>query len=92
MTLFACIPFLQAPYTGQAAWGLTAGAVTVIICVVLFKLHDDIDAQLMKVFAILLFIIWATVAGVCTFDGPFVGAGEKEEREKLCIAPLFRLR
>lgn len=72
--LFACIPYLTS-YTGQAAWGLTAGAITVIICAVLFKMFDELNGQMMKVSAIVMFIIWAAVAGVCTFDGPFILAG-----------------
>mmetsp|Transcript_11289 Transcript_11289/g.20303 ORF Transcript_11289/g.20303 Transcript_11289/m.20303 type:complete len:274 (+) Transcript_11289:166-987(+) len=74
--LFACIPFLRYKvFVGQSAWGLSAGLITMIICGVFFKAFDDLPAQLVKVTAIVLFVIWATVAGVCTFDGPFLQAG-----------------
>lgn len=72
--LFACIPYLKT-FTGQAAWGLSAGLITLIVCGVLFKTLDNVNAQMLKVTAIIMFIIWAAVAGVCTFDGPFRLAG-----------------
>lgn len=74
--MFACIPWVRAnTYLGQAAWGLTAGIVTMILCAVLFKMYQDVNHQVMKVSSILMFVIWATVAGVVTFDGPFFDAG-----------------
>lgn len=74
--MFACIPFIRVSlFLGQSAWGLTAGIITLIICGALFKLYDDVNAQLVKITAIFMFVIWATVAGVCTFDGPFLQAG-----------------
>lgn len=74
--LFACIPHISANnFLGQSAWGLSAGVLTLIICGVVFKAYDSIDAQVLKICAIFLFVIWATVAGVCTFDGPFLLAG-----------------
>mmetsp|Transcript_24627 Transcript_24627/g.53105 ORF Transcript_24627/g.53105 Transcript_24627/m.53105 type:complete len:269 (-) Transcript_24627:304-1110(-) len=72
--MFACIPFLTS-FTGQAAWGLSAGLITLIVCGVLFKMFEDINGQMLKVSAIIMFIIWAAVAGVTTFDGPFLTAG-----------------
>lgn len=74
VVLFACIPFLSS-YTGQSAWGLSAGIISMVMCGVLFKMYDDLNGQILKVSAIVLFIIWASVAGVCTFDGPFFDAG-----------------
>lgn len=74
--LFACIPWVQAKaYLGQAAWGLSAGVITMIICAVLFKTYEDANHQVMKISSIVMFVIWATVAGVVTFDGPFFDAG-----------------
>lgn len=74
--MFACIPFLvQGWYVGQSAWGLTAGIITIIACGILFKMYEDMNAQVAKITAIILFIIWSTVAGVVTFDGPFLTAG-----------------
>lgn len=72
----ACIPSITSKiFLGQAAWGMTAGLITIIICGVLFKAFDDINAQMMKIMAVFMFVIWSTVAGVCTFDGPFIVAG-----------------
>jgi len=79
--MFACIPYLSGGswcgkcFVGQAAWGLSAGVITIIACIVLLKMYDDIDAKLFKVSSIIIFIVWAVVAGVCTFDGPFLSAG-----------------
>lgn len=76
VTMFACIPYLvNSWYVGQSAWGVTAGIITLVACGVLFKAYDDMHAQVTKITAILMFVIWATVAGVCTFDGPFLQAG-----------------
>ena len=64
VTLFACIPPIIAKnYVGQSAWGLSAGLITVIVCAVLFKVFDEVSNQLLKVTTIILFIMWATVAG-----------------------------
>lgn len=72
----ACIPSITSKiFLGQAAWGMSAGLITIIICGVLFKAFDDINAQMMKIMAVFMFVIWSTVAGVCTFDGPFIVAG-----------------
>lgn len=92
--MFACIPFLTSKvYTGQAAWGLTAGVVTLIICGVIFRLGDDANAQMVKISAILMFAIWATVAGVCTFDGPFINAGNGYFASwGGCLASMFYLQ
>jgi len=74
--VFACIPSLtHKSYVGQAAWGLTAGLLTIIICAVLFKAFDDVNGQIVKIMAVFMFVVWATVSGVCTFDGPFLTAG-----------------
>lgn len=74
--MFACIPFLVGNvFVAQSAWGLSAGLISLVVGGALFKLHDDIDAAVAKVTAVVLFTIWAVVAGVCTFDGPFRLAG-----------------
>jgi len=68
VTLFACIPPIIAKnYVGQSAWGLSAGLITVIVCAVLFKVFDEVSNQLLKVTTIILFIMWATVAGKSAF-------------------------
>ena len=76
VTLFACIPFIGGYQTGNAAWGLTAGILTVISSLVILQKYDDINIQMMKLYGGIMFVIWATVAGVLTFDGPFVTTGE----------------
>jgi hypothetical protein len=53
---------------GEAAWGMTAGILTIIITGVLFKAYDDIAISIMKVTSAFLFCMWATVAGGKTFD------------------------
>lgn len=74
--MFACIPFLiSGAFIGQSAWGLSAGVISLVVGVTLFKLHDDVDARVSKILAVVLFAMWAVVAGVCTFDGPFRLAG-----------------
>ena len=90
--MFACIPFIKANYfLGQAAWGLTAGAVTIILCGAFLKLYEDMNIQIMKIASIFMFVMWATVAGVCTFDGPFLVAGKREKRKKHHLTPLYVL-
>jgi hypothetical protein len=73
--MLACITYFR-NYPGQSAWGFTAGLITVIVCAVLSKIYDDVNAQVLKVTAILLFATWAVVAGICTFDAPFLAAGK----------------
>lgn len=75
--VFSCITYISSikVYVGQSAWGMSAGLITLLICAVIFKAYDDINAQVVKIMAILMFVIWAVVSGVCTFDGPFLTAG-----------------
>jgi len=75
VTLFACIPSIGGYYKGNAAWGLTAGILTFISSLVILQKYDDINIQMMKLYGAIMFVIWATVAGVLTFDGPFVATG-----------------
>jgi hypothetical protein len=76
VTLFACIPSIGGYYKGNAAWGLTAGILTFISSLVILQKYDDINIQMMKLYGAIMFVIWATVAGVLTFDGPFVATGK----------------
>mmetsp|Transcript_24852 Transcript_24852/g.48166 ORF Transcript_24852/g.48166 Transcript_24852/m.48166 type:complete len:278 (-) Transcript_24852:232-1065(-) len=71
--IFACIgPIAQdGGYKGQAAWGISAGSITLLMCVGLIKKYDDIAINIMKASCAFFFVVWAAVAGVCTFDGPF---------------------
>lgn len=73
VTLFACIPKIRS--NGNAIWGLTAGIITFVTSVVILKMYDDIPIQMMKLVAAFMFVIWATVAGILTFDGPFRETG-----------------
>jgi hypothetical protein len=73
--MFACIPYFRM-FPGQSGWGFTAGLITVFLCAGLFKTFDDVSPQALKVTAIGLFAVWAIVAGICTFDAPFLAAGK----------------
>lgn len=73
--MFACITFFRI-YPGQSGWGFAAGLITVVVCAVLFKMFDGVSAQGLKVTAIGLFATWAIVAGICTFNAPFLEAGK----------------
>ena len=73
--LFACIPGLGSVYKGNSAWGLTAGIITIIASLLILQKYDDIPIQMMKLYGGIMFVIWATVAGVLTFDGPFQETG-----------------
>lgn len=70
--MFACIgPIADNYYLGQAAWGLSVAIVSILACVGLIKKYEDLDIRVMKVSSGVFFVLWAAVAGVCTFDGPF---------------------
>lgn len=70
--VFSCIkPLIDNYYTGQAAWGMTAGIITFLLCGFLFKGYVNVKFILLKVTAGVLFTMWATVAGLLTFGGPF---------------------
>jgi len=75
VTLFACIPAVGGYYKGNAAWGLAAGILTFISSLFILQKYDDINIQMMKFYGAVMFVIWATVAGVLTFDGPFTFTG-----------------
>jgi hypothetical protein len=77
VTLFACIPYigLYYRYNRNAIWGLIAGILTFITSLVILQKYDDIPIQMMKLIGAVMFIIWATVAGILTFDGPFQNTG-----------------
>ncbi|KAL7521919.1 hypothetical protein ACHAWX_006611 [Stephanocyclus meneghinianus] len=74
--VFATIqPVTARTYLGRAAWGMTAGLITFLLCGFLFKGYVKIKFAFLKVTAAFLFAIWATVAGLLTFGGPFVETG-----------------
>ena len=79
----ACIsPIRNGFWKGQAAWGLSAGVITLVVCIFLIKIYDDVKITLMKVTAAVLFVMWSTVAGVCTFDGPFIFTGKEDTTDR----------
>ena len=57
---------------GGAAFGITAGSLTVIALMYLIHLYDDMSRDVLRMTMLLLFVFWAIVAGVCTFYGPFL--------------------
>eukprot|EP00956_Cyclotella_meneghiniana_P002208 scaffold2482_cov50-Cyclotella_meneghiniana.AAC.4 len=62
--VFACIkPLIDNYQTGQAAWGMTVGAITFFLCGFLFKGYVNVKHIILKVTAGVLFTMWATVAG-----------------------------
>jgi hypothetical protein len=86
--MFACISFFRI-YPGQSGWGFAAGLITVFLCAALFKTFDDVSPQALKVTAIGLFATWAIVAGICTFDAPFLAAGKAMSMTMSCFNSLL---
>ncbi|KAL7546860.1 hypothetical protein ACHAWF_010191 [Thalassiosira exigua] len=72
--LFASIPPLTQKWAhyGGAAFAIASGAITIIACAYLVTMYSDIPKNVMKISVILLFVLWTSVAGVCTFHGPFL--------------------
>jgi hypothetical protein len=64
LEVFSCIkPLIEKDHTGQAAWGMTAGAITFLLCGFLFKGYVKVKFIILKATAAFLFAMWATVAG-----------------------------
>ncbi|EED93862.1 predicted protein [Thalassiosira pseudonana CCMP1335] len=72
--IFASIPPLRQKWEnwGGAGFGIAAGALTLVGTLYLTQLYDDISRDVMKLTVLMLFLLWACVAGVCTFHGPFL--------------------
>lgn len=58
-----------------AGLSIAAGAVTLIVCAYLIGMYKDIKKDVMKLTAILLFVLWVITAGICTYIGPFLLTG-----------------
>jgi len=76
--LFASIPPLiqKWEHSGGAGFAIGASAFTIIGCAYLVTMYGDIPRNMMKVTVMILFALWAFVAGVCTFYGPFLITSE----------------
>lgn len=72
--LFASIPPLTQKWLhyGGAGFAIAGAAFTIIACAYLVTMYGDVPKNLMKITVVLLFALWACVAGVCTFHGPFL--------------------
>jgi len=72
--LFASIPALTQKWENYAGAGfaIAGAAITIIACAYLITMYSDIPRNMMKITVVLLFVLWACVAGVCTFHGPFL--------------------
>ena len=57
---------------GGAGFAIAAGALTLIACMYVISLYDELSREVMRMTMMLLFLLWACVAGVCTFYGPFL--------------------
>lgn len=72
--LFASVPPLVQKWEHSAGAGFAIGgsAITIIACAYLVTMYSDIPRNMMKITVVLLFVLWACVAGVTTFHGPFL--------------------
>ncbi len=72
--LFASIPPLIQKWENYAGAGfaIAGAAITIIACAYLITMYSDIPQTMMKITVAILFVLWACVAGVCTFYGPFL--------------------
>ena len=72
--LFASIPPLvqKSENYGGAGLAIAGSAITLIACAYMVTMYSDIPRTMMKITVLLLFVLWACVAGVTTFHGPFL--------------------
>ena len=73
--LLASIPPITQKWPNYSGAGLSiAGAAfTIVTCAYLLTFgYSEVPRNMMKITVILLFILWAVVAGVTTFHGPFL--------------------
>ncbi|KAL9187991.1 hypothetical protein ACHAXT_006369 [Thalassiosira profunda] len=72
--LFASIPPLTQKWEnyGGAGFAIAAAAITLIGCAYIVTMWSAIPRNALKITAVILFMLWACVAGVCTFHGPFL--------------------
>lgn len=71
--LFASIPPLTQKWRhyGGAGFAVAGAAITLIACAYLITMYSDTPKSVMKLTVLLLFMLWACIAGVTTFYGPF---------------------
>lgn len=69
--LFASIPPLTQKWKhyGGAGFSIAGAVLTLIGCVYLITMYNDIPRTMMKITVLLLFVLWACIAGVTTFYG-----------------------
>mmetsp|Transcript_31985 Transcript_31985/g.67692 ORF Transcript_31985/g.67692 Transcript_31985/m.67692 type:complete len:298 (+) Transcript_31985:326-1219(+) len=74
LLLLSSIPPLMYKWEhyGGAGFSIAGAALTLVACVYLIAMYSDVPKMVMKVTSLLLFVLWACVAGVCTFHGPFL--------------------
>lgn len=72
--LFSSIPAITQRWEnyGGAGFAIAGASLTIIACAYLVTMYSDIPRNMMKITVVLLFVLWAIVAGVCTFHGPFL--------------------
>eukprot|EP00584_Thalassiosira_punctigera_P009697 CAMPEP_0172527748 /NCGR_PEP_ID=MMETSP1067-20121228/2350_1 /TAXON_ID=265564 ORGANISM="Thalassiosira punctigera, Strain Tpunct2005C2" /NCGR_SAMPLE_ID=MMETSP1067 /ASSEMBLY_ACC=CAM_ASM_000444 /LENGTH=293 /DNA_ID=CAMNT_0013311545 /DNA_START=213 /DNA_END=1094 /DNA_ORIENTATION=+ len=72
--IFASIPPIIQKWEHHEGAGLSiAGAViTLIPCVLMLIMYSEVSKNVMKIMGLSLFALWASIAGVCTFHGPFL--------------------
>lgn len=76
LLIFSCIqPLKLNVHKGNSAFGIAAGSVSLVACAYLIAAYKSIPESVMKVTLGILFALWACVAGVCTFNGPFIYTG-----------------
>ena len=72
--LFASIPPLTQDWANKGGAGLAiaGSAITCIACAYFISMYSDVPRNMMKVTVVILFVLWAVTACVCTFHGPFL--------------------
>lgn len=76
LLIFSCIqPLKFDEHRGNSAFGIAAGVVSLVACAYLIASYKSIPETIMKVTMAILFALWACIAGICTFNGPFILTG-----------------
>lgn len=72
--LFASIPPIIQKWENYAGAGfaIAGAAMTLIACAYLIVMYSDVQRNVMKITVVILFVLWACVAGITTFHGPFL--------------------
>ena len=76
--LFASVPPLVQKWEhyGGAGFAIAGAALTLIGCAYLITMYDDVPRNIMKITSVMLFVLWTSVAGVCTFHRLFLITSE----------------